>query len=585
MLWIAAAQAGVLRHAIVVGANLGGGSLEPLRYAESDAQRMAETLVELGGFDPSFVTVLYAPSPDAIREAVHDHEAIAQRHADDLFFFYYSGHADARGLRLAGESMGFEDLRSSIRAMPAEVKLGVLDACRSGTITRLKGAALSQPFIYEDRIAAEGEAWLTAASADEEAQESDQLRGSFFTHYLLSGLRGAADTGDGTVSLQEAYNYAYDRVVDHTGGTVNGAQHPSFDYRLQGQGELTITTLEHGRATATLPPEIAGQVTVLRLPDRTPVAEVAKKEGAPVTLALTPGSYKLRLVQGRELRESEVMLTDGARVTISRWGVVGAEVATKKGEVILDPRELAREGVQTGKNLFVQALRPEDLRHSPLLAGGISATLPGGGQYYNGQWFKGTVYLVGTSVLLTSSLFRPGSSFFEGAITGPDPLMMGAMMFYGAAVADASYNAYKYEDMRPRKGVTLSTAAAWDPSLGWNTPFVAGINVDWVLVPNVSIGVDRLGWTMAPDGSGRWNAGTRAMFAIEGTRVRPALFVNFGLRYFDRDETLVGVAGGGVDFRWYISPRYFLDFEGRVEAEDGHARVTTGGGLGLHLGK
>jgi hypothetical protein len=288
-------------------------------------------------------------------------------------------------------------------------------------------------------------------------------------------------------------------------------------------------------------------------------------------------------VQGKELREAEVMLTDGARVTVTRWGSTGAEMSARKGAV-LDANELARLSVDEGKNIFSKALRWDDMRHSPLLGGAISATLPGGGQYYNGQWFKGTVYLIGTSALLSSAVLRPDSSLFNGAITGPDPLMMSAMMVYGAAIADASYNAHRYEDMRPRTGVTLSTAAAWDPSFGFTTPYLAGVNVDWVMIPNVSIGLDQLGWAVGPDGHSRWNAGTRAMFAIEGTRFRPALFINFGVRYNDKSDKVMGVAGGGFDGRWYISPRYFLDFEARAEAEDGHVRGTVGGGLGLQFG-
>lgn len=584
MIWLTAiAQAGVLRHAVVVGANVGGGTLEPLHYAESDAEEMANTLVELGGFDPSYVTVLYAPTTDALKEALHDHADLARRFDDDLFLFYYSGHADGRGLRIGTAIYPYEDLRSDIRGMPAEVKLGILDACRSGTITRLKGAALSQPFLLQDRLAAEGEAWMTAASADESAQESDQLRSSFFTHYLLSGLRGAADSGDGSVSLAEAYHYAYDRVVDHTGGTADGAQHPSYDYRIAGTGDLDLTNVTHGRATATLPAELEGAVSVLRLPDRTPIAEVTKHAGEAVTLALSPGSYKVRLLQGRTLSESDIMLSDGARMTLTHFGPAGMETGKAKG-VIVDPTELARLGASEGRTLFAKALNAEDLRHSPLIGAGISSVLPGGGQFYNRQWFKGTCYLVATGSLLAVSAFRPGADFFDGAITGPDPLMLTAGMLYGASIADAGYNADRLEEMRPKTGWTLSTAAAWDPSTSFDTPWVAGLNAEWILIPNVSIGLDRLGWTSNGHGAGRWNVGTRAQLSIEGKRFRPGVFGDFGIRYFTADQDLRAVIGGGLTGRWYISPRYFIEWEAREESEGGKPRFTTGGGLGIHLG-
>ena len=64
------AQAGVVRHALVIGANDGGGVLEPLRFAESDAERFARVLVELGDFDEQLVTVLYRPTQETLRRAL-----------------------------------------------------------------------------------------------------------------------------------------------------------------------------------------------------------------------------------------------------------------------------------------------------------------------------------------------------------------------------------------------------------------------------------------------------------------------------------------------------------------------------------
>jgi hypothetical protein len=92
--------AATVRHAVVIGANDGGGTLEPLRYAEADAERLGSLLVELGDFDDSMVTVLFRPTEDQLRQALADHAAIGEKYDDDLFLFYYSGHADASGLRL-----------------------------------------------------------------------------------------------------------------------------------------------------------------------------------------------------------------------------------------------------------------------------------------------------------------------------------------------------------------------------------------------------------------------------------------------------------------------------------------------------
>jgi uncharacterized caspase-like protein len=207
-MWLAlavVAHAATVRHAVVVGANDGGGVLEPLQYAERDAETVASLLVELGGFDESLVTVLYAPAREDLRVALAKHAAVAAEYDDDLFVFYYSGHADGNGLRLGQDDYWFEMLKHDLRAVDSDVRIGILDACRSGAITRFKGAGVAPSMFAAEGEVAEGEAWLTASSADEVAQESDELRSGFFTHYLLSGMRGAADSGDGVVDLAELH--------------------------------------------------------------------------------------------------------------------------------------------------------------------------------------------------------------------------------------------------------------------------------------------------------------------------------------------------------------------------------------------
>jgi antitoxin component YwqK of YwqJK toxin-antitoxin module len=326
-----------LRHAVVVGSNRGSAGLEPLAYAEDDAGRFADVLVELGGFDPQQVTVLRGADRKAIENAIGAHAALAAGDPDDFFVFYYSGHADQTGLRIGSDVLSFTDLRADIRAMPSEVRLGILDACRSGEITRSKGMVLGDPFAdVTDVHQAEGEAWLTAASADEAAQESDKIRGSFFTHYLLSALRGAADQGDGVVTLGEAYAYAYDRTVSRTGATTGGTQHPTYDYRITGRGDLPLTDVSQASARIVLPDDMQGVVTVLRLPDRTPLAEVAKTRGAPVRVAVPPGSYAIVLRDGKASAEATIGLTAGSERVVSglHFDAVPMELASAKGPAI-----------------------------------------------------------------------------------------------------------------------------------------------------------------------------------------------------------------------------------------------------------
>ncbi|MFT5683956.1 MAG: antitoxin component YwqK of YwqJK toxin-antitoxin module [Myxococcota bacterium] len=341
---LTSANAGVVRHALIVGSNDGGSDMEPLQYATQDAERIRLVLTELGGFSSENITVLGEPGRDELLAALQDHAIIASDNEEDMFLFYYSGHATARGLKLGEETLPYEELRGSMNGLSSEVRLGVLDACRSGEITRLKGLTLSEPFATDDALSAEGEAWLTASAYNEDAQESDTLQGSFFTHYLVSGLRGAADKDDGVVSLGEAYDYAYDQTSSRTGRTDAGAQHPAYNYRMQGAGDLALTDVRQATARITIPEDIAGVVTILSFPDETPLVEVAKKRDVITTIALPPGDYMLRLKDASGTSEIERLhLDEGSNLNLPNFTEREAVAASRKGidEVGVDASDIA----------------------------------------------------------------------------------------------------------------------------------------------------------------------------------------------------------------------------------------------------
>lgn len=326
------ALAAAPRHALIIGENNGPSAMGILRYAEDDARRMAEVLTQLGDFPADQVTVLYGPDLAEVQAALARHAEIARKADDDLFLFYYSGHADGTGLRLGDETLPYAALRRAVRDMPAEVRVGILDACRSGEITRVKGLEVSSPFAVDRGYVSQGEAWLTATAAEESAQESDVLRGSFFTYGLVTGLRGAADRDDGVVSLAEAYAYAYDSTVARTGTSSNGVQHPAYDFRLQGRGDLPLTEVRRAEALLVLPEDMQGQIDVLRMPDQALLAEVHKAPGLQLTLGLPAGRYLLRNRDGGLVQEAKIGLTAGSTLNVRGFQATDLAQATAKGD-------------------------------------------------------------------------------------------------------------------------------------------------------------------------------------------------------------------------------------------------------------
>ncbi len=315
-------QAAERRYAVVVGANQGAADQEPLRFAERDATRTAAVLRSLGGVNDEDLVLMLAPDADRLQRVLaRTARRIAAEKADPedraLLFVYYSGHADESGLRLGASSFPLNALREQVEAMPVDVRVLVADACRSGEILRSKGAKPSEPFAITlrgpERI--EGLAILTSASGDEDAQESDRLQSGVFTHHLLAGLQGAADdSGDHRVSLNEAYQYAYDRTLITTSRAPT-LQHPSYDFELQGQRDLVLTELEGDGRTGRVRIAEAGQYVFFDPKGSQLVIEVEVLGGG--LLALPAGSYLVRRRLPDKVYQGQVQVRAAQQTSLS----------------------------------------------------------------------------------------------------------------------------------------------------------------------------------------------------------------------------------------------------------------------------
>ncbi len=309
------------RLAVLVGSNHGlstDGS--ELKYAEDDARELKEVLITVGAFAPEDVLVIAGQDSTAVAEALRQaQEKLAADGGEGMFLFFYSGHAGPDGLHPEGTIVDGATLRQQIEKMPARVRIGIIDGCHAGAIVRGKGTRSIAPFLAQEPLAsgAAGTAWLLSAGHAEQAQETDEYRHSVFSFWLLSALKGAADTsGDGLVTLAEVWDYVRNGTV-LTSTRTGMPQRPVWDINLTGTRDVSLTSLHlQGAISTSLELAAWGDYFIFTRSGRL-VAEVhALLPGHWVALA--PGHYLVRLLRAEdELLEAEVEVLRNSRTVLS----------------------------------------------------------------------------------------------------------------------------------------------------------------------------------------------------------------------------------------------------------------------------
>jgi hypothetical protein len=304
--------------AVVVGTNHGGPGQTELRFAEDDARAVAAVLESLGRYEGGKVQLLIRPS---LKEVVEALEGLSVRPAgvrrqggQVQVLFYYSGHARASALNLGDEEFPLGDLRTRLLSIPATVTIVLLDACQSGAISRVKGAEPTADFSFNSvsHLETAGIAVMASSTGTELSQESETLRGSYFTHHRFVGMRGAGDAdGDGRVTLGEAYRYAYNQTLAATAATAVASQHATLETGLRGKGEVVLSYPAAAGAQMELPAALAGELLVRMEPAGTVMAEMHKVSGQILRLSLPQGSYVAIHRVGSRVRRRDLALGDG----------------------------------------------------------------------------------------------------------------------------------------------------------------------------------------------------------------------------------------------------------------------------------
>ncbi len=213
-----------------------------LQYTDDDAYRMYAFLKspEGGALKDDQIKILVddAATKDNILFAMD--ETFRNAGPNDLILMYYSGH----GLKGSFLPIDFDgnnnrllhtEISGIFNRSKAKYKLFIADACHSGSMFNEKGAIdnILKNYYTSLAKAAPGTALILSSKSGETSLESSGLRQGVFSHFLLRGLKGEADSNyNNIVNVRELYDYISKNVKMYTAQQQSPVIEGDFDNNM-----------------------------------------------------------------------------------------------------------------------------------------------------------------------------------------------------------------------------------------------------------------------------------------------------------------------------------------------------------------
>lgn len=343
---LASAAVGGTRHAVIIANNVGYAEEPELRFAESDAELISRTLLELGATAPATTHRVVGGSVAQLRASLS--ELLGRLGEDDELLLFVSGHAGASGLHYGSGLWTWDEVRAVLEGARARRSIAFVDACHSGALVTPKGLTLGPPLSVSLEATLSGRWVMTSSGANELSYESKRLAGSPFVHALVTGLRGAADAdADHQVTVDELYAFVYGRTVAQSleEGVV---QRPARSTRLKGTGDWVLVRLGSDLVRLTATDPALGECYVLDADERKVIAQV----GAGHEVLLARGRYRVKCLAGDRVRVATCELSgSGGDVRVDGLSFVEAP----RGSVVARGPAAAihhRFGARVGSNVL-----------------------------------------------------------------------------------------------------------------------------------------------------------------------------------------------------------------------------------------
>lgn len=369
---IAGSRALALTMLLAAGSNYSfDASLPPLSYAASDAEQFTGAMRSVGLMSNDETVFKPNPSHEELLRAFD--QATAVFSVDKglgarKFIFYYSGHADERGLHLRDGLFTIDELHKRLASVSARTKVIILDSCYAASLA-MKGVrpvkGMLGPKIDVDEPT--GTLFLTASSARDVALESSVTHGSLFTRQLISGLYGEADGNrDGVVTATELYEYAFRKTqLASYLLPISMPQKPEFISDLKGRGAVTLSFPAGRMGRLQFPSDLAGKISIQALASASSV-ELQKQRGVVADVPLPIGAYQLLIRDKAQTGRAHVTVSSDRIAAVIPGEIAwrsdastGEELAMAKGAPTVPPPPRAQLAAAFGASQQTKGMSGE----------------------------------------------------------------------------------------------------------------------------------------------------------------------------------------------------------------------------------
>ena len=153
-------------------------------------------------------------------------QTFASATTNDIVVLFYSGHGYPGGFCAYDGNIPYSKIKKAMAKSNCRNKMIFADACFSGKMRQSSTAPATTTSAATKNL----NVMLFLSSRDNETSiERRGMKNGFFTTYLISALRGHADTNrDRTITANELFNHVHDGVIKLSGDKQHPVMYGNF---------------------------------------------------------------------------------------------------------------------------------------------------------------------------------------------------------------------------------------------------------------------------------------------------------------------------------------------------------------------